>query len=359
MSVLGGGVSREASLALPGRGSTNRPAMTIHLPELFRRFRWLKGARLESPAPVEEPSDELMAILRCPISGAPLAWNPIVRRLRTADGNMDYDVIGGIPIIVPPVECNDDEPGDPAEFALRYDRIIGSARMQEFYGESGYFNVGYWTPQTPDLGSACERLVDEVSAAIPASAKLILDVGCGVGAATLRIIKTRPGATVIGVNVSLWQLQQARRRGVAISLVSNATKLAIRSDSIDAVTAIESAQHFVTRADFFSESFRVLRGGGRIALADMLFSHPEKVGSWMLCDANRLESVEEYKALLEAAGFVNVLVTDVTNHCWMPYCAALRSVYKDEEGIVDTLERSLSHYVIASATKPQTSASSR
>src|SRR5688572_9619461 len=241
---------------------------------------------------------------------------------------------------------------DPDGFAARYDANIGSPRMRALYGDSGYFNVGYWAPGVAGLVQACDRLVDELARFVPAGAALIVDAGCGVGAATRRLAGRFPEATVIAVNISHGQLLQARRRGVETLVVMDATRLALADDAADAVVALESAQHFDTRAAFFAEAHRVLRPGGVIALADMLFHDAEPAGAWMLPAANIGESVEDYAAALARAGFVEVDVRDATGRCWRPYCEALRTVYPDKMEMVAALEASLSHYVLASARKP-------
>ena len=70
---------------------------------------------------------------------------------------------------------------DRETFAKQYDVLITESRMRELYGDSGYFNVGYWVDGISTLPAACDRLVDELASIVPADARLIVDVGCGVG----------------------------------------------------------------------------------------------------------------------------------------------------------------------------------
>jgi ubiquinone/menaquinone biosynthesis C-methylase UbiE len=107
---------------------------------------------------------------------------------------------------------------------------------------------------------------------VPQDARLIVDVGCGLGAGTRRLQDHFPEAIVIGANISPWQLTQAQRRGVKAPVVMDAAKLAIGSGIADAILAMESAMAFDTRADFLAEACRALRPGGTIVLADMLFN---------------------------------------------------------------------------------------
>jgi SAM-dependent methyltransferase len=241
---------------------------------------------------------------------------------------------------------------DPASFASRYDAMIEADSMRALYGDSGYFNVGYWGPGATGLVSACDRLVDELASAVPAGASLIVDAGCGVGAATRRLAGRFPEATILAVNISHWQLVQARRRGVAAPVVMDAARLAIAAAAADAVIAVQSAQLFDTRAAFLAEACRVLRPGGVIALSDLIINDREPGGAWMLPPANAVATIQDYADGLAQAGFVEVEVRDATDACWRPFCALLRTVHAGREEMVDALEASVSHYVLASGRKP-------
>ncbi|MCU1230811.1 MAG: methyltransferase protein [Acidobacteria bacterium] len=246
-----------------------------------------------------------------------------------------------------------------ATFGARYDAIISEPRMRALYGASGYFNTGYWPAGVTKLVDACDRLVDEIASVIPSDAQTMVDVGCGLGAGTRRIADRFPAALVVGLNLSLWQLAQVKARGVG-ALVTDAARQALASDAIDAVTAIESPQHFDTRAHFFAEAHRVLRPGGVLTLSDMLFINEETIGAWMLPPANRITTLADYTRTLADAGFVDINVRDATDICWRPYCAAMRGVFAGHEDSLRAIEESLSFYLLASARKadiPRISAS--
>ena len=237
-------------------------------------------------------------------------------------------------------------------FAERYDAVISEPRMQSLYGASGYFNVGYWTRDTPDLRTACDALVDEMAAAIPRDATTILDVGCGLGAGTLRLAQQFPTSLVIGVNLSTWQLRAARRRGVTAPVAMDAARLAIGSGRADAVLAIESAHLFDTRAAFLTEVRRVLRPGGTLALADILFEDAETIGSWMVPQSNRITTAAAYAELLRDAGFTDVRLRDITAVAWQPFCKALRTVFGGHQDSLRAIEASVAQYILAFARNP-------
>jgi MPBQ/MSBQ methyltransferase len=237
--------------------------------------------------------------------------------------------------------------------ATRYDAVIASPRMRALYGDSGYFNVGYWEPGITGLPEACDRLVDELASTVPADAGTILDVGCGLGAGSVRLAERFPAALVMGINISPSQLAQAQARGVRTVVAMDAARLALADGCADAVLAVESPQHFDTRTAFLAEARRVLRPGGTIALADMLFRDREPVGTWMLPPANSdIASPEAYADALARAGFDAIEVRDATEVCWRPYCVQVRRVFDGNDDVVDAIEQSLAHYVLAFARSP-------
>lgn len=238
-------------------------------------------------------------------------------------------------------------------FAARYDDVISDPKMRALYGDSGYFNVGYWTPQTRDLVAACDALVDEVAAPIATPAALVLDVGCGLGAGTRRLGGRFAPGRVVGANLSMWQLRQTRLRG-SRGVATDAARLAVTSGSTDAVVALESALHFDTRDAFFAEAFRVLRPGGVLSVADMLVQDPDVLGNWMVPDANRIGSVAEYEERVRAAGFTSIVARDVTAMTWTPYIRAMSRVF-DDQAAVRAIADSVSHYLLLSAIRPPSS----
>lgn len=99
---------------------------------------------------------------------------------------------------------------------------------------------------------------------LPPATETLLDLGCGTGIVTTRIASGRPGARVSGADSSHGMAAMALSRGIPVVLAS-ATRLPVRSGSLDAVTAVWLL-HLLREpgavAAVVAEAARVLRPGG-------------------------------------------------------------------------------------------------
>lgn len=205
-------------------------------------------------------------------------------------------------------------------------RVYNNAMVRhrsQYYGDSGYFNFGYWSRGATSQSQASEALVDRLLDDLPACGR-ILDVACGVGAST-RALAGRYGAEqVVGINISDVQLAEARKRASACEFLQmDAARLTFPDNSFDAVICVEAAFHFDTRQAFLREAFRVLKPGGSLALSDILFRRTPLTGLFHVPAANLLEDIEAYRSLLSAIGYEAIAIEDATDACLKPFCRGL------------------------------------
>jgi SAM-dependent methyltransferase len=199
-----------------------------------------------------------------------------------------------------------------------YDRALVSSNYRRYFEDSGFYNFGYWDGGARSQREASEALVDELVGRISNKTGRILDVACGPGASTRRLLRTYAPENVIAINISEIQLAAARERAPRCAiLLMDAAQLAFAAEQFDAVICVEAAFHFNTRDRFLREALRVLKPGGSLVLTDMLFrSFLKPIGDFgQVPPANFVQDIADYGARLQAAGFESVKVEDATECC--------------------------------------------
>jgi microcystin synthetase protein McyJ len=267
---------------------------------------------------------------------------------------------------------------------LADERVRALARESRAPGAPLWLNLGYWENATtfPDACAALARLLGEVAGLRRGDA--VLDVGCGFAEPTLYWAETFGLRRIVGINNTPLQIAIGRalvharelQGRVSLSLAS-ATCLPFRDGTFDKVMALECAFHFDTREAFLAEARRVLRPGGRIAVADML---PMPGRRWFAAGqalrrriiavpAANMYDRTVYARKLEASGFADVSVRSIREHVYPPFARCLRIAIeshteieravvpmhdagrRDEAGAAIWERYGLSDYVVAAATR--------
>src|SRR5438034_10293623 len=96
-----------------------------------------------------------------------------------------------------------------------YDRMMRGGNQRRYYGNSGYFNFGYWGAGAKSQREASEALVDQMVARIANKTGRILDVACGLGASTKRLAQTYAPEMITGINISGGQIADGRGRSTS------------------------------------------------------------------------------------------------------------------------------------------------
>lgn len=199
-----------------------------------------------------------------------------------------------------------------------YDRLMRNSRQRRYYGNSDFYNFGYWGAGAQTQREASEALVDALLDRLPARSGKILDVACGLGASTRRLLDSYPPENITAINISDAQVARARENAPGTTVLRmDAAKLDFPDDSFDAVLCVEAAFHFDTRDAFLREAFRVLKPGGSLVLSDILFRGftAPVADSLGVPKANLVPDIEAYSARLRAIGFSEIGIRDATNEC--------------------------------------------
>jgi ubiquinone/menaquinone biosynthesis C-methylase UbiE len=106
--------------------------------------------------------------------------------------------------------------------------------------------------------------------AVLQSADCVLDVGCGTAALFETISEKIPRAKLIGTDLSLGMLEEAKKKrgGQAFFVAGRSDALPFRSESFDAILSCSSFHHWSKAEESLKEVFRVLKPEGRVVMSD-------------------------------------------------------------------------------------------
>lgn len=212
-------------------------------------------------------------------------------------------------------------------FVDYYNNLILHPAMREFYGQAPFFNVGLRDSPDEDQATASKRLVELLLSWVPESPLHALDVACGLGATTAALKNRWPHCEVTGINISAQQIAHAKANAPRCSFRQmDATSLDFPDDTFDLVLCVEAAFHFNSRRDFLHEAFRVLKKGGTLLLADILFHdtpEAEKTTIWPVARANAVEGMAGYLGILREYGFIIREHREGLDPCWKSFCRSL------------------------------------
>lgn len=169
----------------------------------------------------------------------------------------------------------------------------------------------YYDDARPEPADIWIEAIGTMGAIAPES--LVLDLGCGTGRFTVRILKRYSGCT-FGLDQSLEMLKRAAEKDAGRSvhwIAGDAHTLPLRSDTFDCVYMAMVIHHVREEAVALEEIRRLLKPGGRCVI---LTSSHSAIRSHVLryfpgvvaTDVNRFPSIPSLKRSLEKAGFRNV-----------------------------------------------------
>jgi ubiquinone/menaquinone biosynthesis C-methylase UbiE len=205
------------------------------------------------------------------------------------------------------------------------------AWSKKFNMHFGFFRFG----MNPFLREIMlERMTSEVLSRLFSAKqkmKLLLDLGCGMGASARYAATHFPVEKVIGATVVPWQVKEAAQFTSNESLTDRVnvidadySRLPLPASCADGVMAIESMCHSgdCGKQEFIQEMHRVLKSGKRFVIADgFLKKMPGQLNAlagkcykgirsnWALDD---LAEINLFKSNLECAGFHDVKAEDIS-----------------------------------------------
>jgi SAM-dependent methyltransferase len=130
-----------------------------------------------------------------------------------------------------------------------------------------YEQPGVPASSGPDRARRHARMLQEVLRDVAAPA-VIVDIGCGDGAATHLAARVSPGHRIVGLDWSADALRQARARGLTLVRAEvEPSGLPLASGCADVVIMSELIEHLVDPDSALDEARRVLRPAGTLLLS--------------------------------------------------------------------------------------------
>ena len=147
----------------------------------------------------------------------------------------------------------------------------------------------------------------------------IVDLGSGAGLDCILLANRLNGQNrVVGLDITPAMVSRARRYAAAAGKlhiqfgVGDAEALPLGDATANVVLSNGAICLVGDKEKAFREVFRVLRGGGRLAVTDLLHTGPRFIRqlTYRLCGAMTVASPADYQAMVAAAGFEDVII-----HC--------------------------------------------
>ena len=235
----------------------------------------------------------------------------------------------------------------PGEREIGDPTVLSAAeRVIEFYEGAG-MDYGHWSRgfnmhlgfyrrgvSFLDREEMLEQLNLEVAARLeldPGSPAFLIDLGCGAGAISRTVARNYSNVTIKGVTITPSQVGFANKlnadeglHGRIEVLRGDYVALPFEDRTADGVWAVESACYTqgAAKENLAREMARVLKTGGRFAIADCFIKKPEQDLNFLMkkcyaavCRYWALPEMPElgsFVAALESHGFRDVLVEDIS-----------------------------------------------
>lgn len=164
---------------------------------------------------------------------------------------------------------------------------------------------------------------DPITLAALQPGQTVLDLGSGAGLdCFFAAQKVGETGKVIGVDMTPEMIERARSSAKRMNLTNVEFRqgyiedLPVESGTVDVIISNCVINLSPDKAKVFSETFRVLKPGGKLAVSDIVTDGPlpdevkKSLSAWAGCVAGAVEA-KDYIAMMEAAGFTNISIQPV------------------------------------------------
>jgi len=174
-----------------------------------------------------------------------------------------------------------------------------------------------------DVASTSYGCGDPITLASLKPGQIVLDLGSGAGLdCILAAQKVGETGHVIGVDMTPEMIERAQTNAKQVNLHNVAFRhgylasMPVDGNTVDVIISNCVINRSPDKSKVFSEAFRVLRSGGKLAVSDIVTDGPlpepikQSLSAWAGCVAGAVEA-KEYIGMMEAVGFTNISITPV------------------------------------------------
>jgi arsenite methyltransferase len=187
--------------------------------------------------------------------------------------------------------------------------------------QSSLYPADLLTTLPSDISSTSYGCGDPITLASLQPGQTVLDLGSGAGLDCFFAAK-KVGATgkAIGVDMTPEMIERARASAQRLNITNVEFRqgyledLPVDANSVDVIISNCVINLSPNKAKVFSEAFRVLKPGGKLAVSDIVTDGPlpqaikKSISAWAGCIAGALD-VKDYQAAMASAGLTNISVT--------------------------------------------------
>ena len=189
--------------------------------------------------------------------------------------------------------------------------------------ENNLYPVDLLTTVPSDVASTSYGCGDPITLASLKPGQTVLDLGSGAGLdCILAAQKVGETGHVIGVDMTPEMIERAQTNAKKVNLTNVEFRhgylesLPVESNTVDVIISNCVINLSPDKSKVFSEAFRVLRSGGKLAVSDIVTDGPlpeaikQSLSAWAGCVAGAVEA-KEYIGMMEAVGFTDISITPV------------------------------------------------
>lgn len=199
--------------------------------------------------------EDAVPLLASPDTGAPL--EPGNGGLQSADGREHFPLRGAVPLLFPAALLP--HAGDgliDVPWARYDDALLQYALINSIKQKHGNHNSDHDTSWYAQHLECSRQLVAEATG-------VVLDVGCDVPATSASVFPSH--TRYLGLDPLFGDTEHFR-------LIGLAERLPVRTESVDCVALMTSLDHVLDHHAALDEAWRVLRPGGRLYLASLVWT---------------------------------------------------------------------------------------